>query len=152
MCWLGGGIVLVTTCWWFGDDWLCWKRSAPPVEERLAGWKRVEGFDVDWGELLELELLADMNCRSFWLLPLEPTVPLPTPPEEDAFSWPPLPEDVEMVVSRFFRSFQHERDSKICERRRESTSSPLNMAGSVVVVVVDSLLLFLLVARELWLL
>lgn len=97
------------------------------MEERFAEWNRVEGLDEDCGELLEFELFADKNCRSFWLLVVEATLPpavLGPPPA------PPPPEDDDViVVSKFFRSFQQDSDSKICERRRESTSSPMNIAS-----------------------
>lgn len=96
----------------------------------------VEGFEVEsGGEELLVELLAERKCRSLLLLALEPPIPPPPPPLVERFTLPPLPlppEDDEIVVSRFFRSFQQDSDSKICESLRESTSSPLNMTCCVV--------------------
>lgn len=80
----------------------------------------VEGFEVDsGGEELLVELLAERNCRSLLLLAFEPPIP---PPLVERFTLPLPPEDDEIVVS-----FQQDSDSKICDKRRESTSSPLNI-------------------------
>lgn len=52
-----------------------------------------------------------------------------------------------MVVSRFLRSFQQESDSKICDKRRESTSSPLNISAGCYDLILVSLLAVLLGGR-----